>query len=141
MHWPAVPLPTQTAIVYNCCMTLIVPYGVCPVHGRMLRTVAAVLIAGLFISQAACHGCPVADKTDPATVFSTALADRAVTSMPHQGNAGHPTKCRPDTPGALPGAVAARSEAACGAISVPCAALHLACSSRELLLLKSHLLI
>jgi hypothetical protein len=112
-----------------------------PQSRRVLQTVAGVVIAVLFISQTASHGCPLTDKFDPATVFSSALSARAVLCLTHQGGAFHPTKCRPDAVGTLTGLVAARVEALHKAVTAPHMALHLACSSRELLLLKSHLLI
>jgi hypothetical protein len=108
---------------------------------RTLRTVAELAVAVLFLSQAVCHGCPMTDKSDPTTVFSTTLSDRAVLCLSPQGSVAQPTKCRPDTGAALPAAFADRTESVHGPDSTRCAALHLACSSRKLLLLKSHLLI
>lgn len=115
-----------------------------PIHPQYLRTrqtVAGLAVAVLLISQTVCHGSPMTDKCDPTTVFSSTLSERAVLCLSHQGSVVHPTKCRPDTGNALPDTLSGRTEAVRGAGTAGSVALHLACSSRKLLLLKSHLLI
>ena len=112
-----------------------------PQHLRTLQTVAGIVVALLLISQMAGHGSPMTDKSDPTRVFSSSLPDRAVLCLSQQGGVVYPTKCRPDTGNALPKTLLGRTEAVRSAGTTGGVALHLACSSRKLLLLKSHLLI
>ena len=122
-------------------MTPPAKFPIPPQHLRTLQTVAGIVVALLLISQMAGHGSPMTDKSDPTRVFSVTLSDRAVLCLSQQGSVVHPTKCRPDTGNPLPDILSGRSEAVRSAGDAGSVALHLAFSSRKLLLLKSHLLI